>query len=99
LTHSRLKIHAGKANGGIAPHVDAQLVRASELGAHREPEAIAELCRLAPANIRKRRNSLPEWRELIARTACIMGDNRVGHVLAMLQIPLHAIRGDRRLVT
>jgi hypothetical protein len=49
LAHRRLEIHAGEADRGIAPDVDAELVGGGELGAHREAEPVAELRRLAPA--------------------------------------------------
>src|SRR5713226_4973822 len=72
-----LEIHARKADRGIAPDIDAELVGPGELGAHREAEAIAELGRLAPADIAERVLADPERRELVARAAGVMGDDRV----------------------
>src|SRR5690606_18065806 len=34
LSYRRFEIHAGEADGRIAPNIDAKLVRAGELGAH-----------------------------------------------------------------
>src|SRR5438477_4064235 len=50
LAHRGLEIHAGKADRGVAPHVDAELVRRRQLRTHRDAEPIAELRGLAPAD-------------------------------------------------
>src|SRR5713226_121978 len=72
-----LEIHARKADRSIAPDIDAELVGPGELGAHRQAEAIAELGRLAPADVAERVLADPERRELVARAAGVMGDDRV----------------------
>ena len=98
LAHRGLEIHAGEADRGIAPDVDAELVRAGELGAHGKAEAVAQLGGLAPADIGVRRRRLPERRELVARAAGIVGDDGVGLVDRVLQVPQHAVGVERRLV-
>ena len=51
-----------------------------ELGPHREPEAVAELRGLAPADVAERRGRDPERRDLVARAAGVVGDDRVVEV-------------------
>src|SRR5690348_1713868 len=84
LAHRGLEIHAGETDRGIAPDIDAELVGPCEFGAHRKPEAIAELGGLAPAEIGEGLDRLPERRELIARAAGIMGDDGVPDVDGVL---------------
>ena len=69
-----------------------------ELGAHRKPEAVAELGGLAPAEIGEGLDRLPERRELVARAAGIMGDDGVLDVDGVLQVPEHAVGIERRVV-
>ena len=57
-----------------------------ELGAHREPEPVAQLRGLAPPDVRQRRRAPPERRELVARAARVVGDDRVRDVDRRLQV-------------
>ena len=86
LAHRRLEIHAGEADRGITPDVDAELVRAGELGAHGEAEPVAELGRLSPADVGMRRRRLPERRELVARAAGVVGDDGIGLVVNKMSV-------------
>ena len=73
--HAGLEVHAGHADGRIAPHVDAQLVGMRELGAHRQPQAVAQLRRLAPADVAERRRRTSRTGHLVARAAGIVRDD------------------------
>src|SRR5215469_14842050 len=64
LAHRGLEVHAGEADRRVAPHVDAERVRPRQLGPHREPETVAELGGLPPADVGERVRALPERREL-----------------------------------
>src|SRR5690606_27630321 len=98
LARGGLEIHAGEADRRVAPDVDAQLVRAGQLRSHRQPQAVTELGRLAPADIAVRRHTLPEWSKLVARRAGLVGYDRVGDVDRLLQFPEDAIGRKRGLV-
>src|SRR5579859_6369022 len=98
LAHRGLEIHPREADRRIAPDVDAELVGPRELGAHREPQPVAELRGLAPAEIGEGFYRLPERRELVSGAAGIMGDDGVLDVDGVLQVPEHAIRVERRVV-
>src|SRR5438067_1579921 len=98
LAHRRLEIHAGEADRRITPEVDAQFVGRHELRAHRDAETVAELCRLAPAEIGERRLADPEGRDLVAWATGVVGDDRVLDVDRVQQIPDNAVGGDRRAV-
>ena len=93
-----LEVHAGEADGGVAPDVDAELLRRRQLGAHGEAEPVAELRGLAPAEIGERRRRAPEGRELVARAAGVVGDDGVVAVHRVLQVPEHAVGVERRVV-
>src|SRR5690606_22453092 len=95
LARRGLEVGPGKPDRGITPDVDAQLVRARELRAHREPKAVAELRRLTPADVAVRTATLPKRHQLVTRTASVVGDDRVRDVDGLLQIPQHAIRRNR----
>ena len=95
---ARLEVHAGEADRGVTPHVDAELIGLRELGAHGESESRTELRGLAPADVGQWRRRFPERRKLIARAAGIMRDDGVGDVDGLLQIPQHAIGVERRVV-
>src|SRR5690606_11385968 len=90
-----LEIGAGEADRRVAPDVDAKLVGTGELGAHRQAEAVAKLGRLAPADVAVRAAALPERHQLVARAAGVVGDDRVGDVDGLLQVPKYAVRGQR----
>ena len=98
LAHRGLEIHAGEADRRVAPEIDAELVGAGQLGAHREAETVAELGRLAPADIGERRLADPERRDLVARAAGVVGDDRVLDVDRVQQVPDHPVGRDRRRV-
>src|SRR5207302_2724477 len=67
LPHRGFEVHAGEPDRRIPPHVDAQLPGRLELGPHRQPQAVPELGRLAPPDVREGYLGLPERRELVAR--------------------------------
>ena len=94
----RLEIEAGHAKGRIAHKVDAELVGCADLGADREPQARAELVRLAPPQIPARLFRDIKRQELVARAAGIMGDNRVLRRNDTLEFRHDEIRVDRPLL-
>ena len=78
FSHSRLEIHSGETDSGITPDVHMQSASGlGKFGAHRQPETVTELRRLAPTDIGQRRDRLPKWRQLIARAARIVRNDRV----------------------
>src|SRR5690606_26257913 len=79
----------------VAPDVDAQLVGTGELGAHREAEAVAELGRLAPADVAVRAAALPERHQLVARAAGVVSNYGVCDVDGLLQVPQYPVRRER----
>ena len=60
------EVHAGEADRGVAPEVDAKFIRFRQLRAHGEAEAHAKLRGLAPTDVRHWLRRYPEWRDLIA---------------------------------
>src|SRR5262249_45138205 len=92
LAYCRLEIHAGEADGRIAPDIDAELVGRRELRPHREAEAVAELCRLAPAEIAERHLADPERRQVGTGAAGVVRDDRVLDVYRVQQVPDHTVR-------
>src|SRR5215475_1277948 len=95
LAHRRLEVHAGEADGGVAPEIDAELVGGGELGAHGEAEAVAELGGLAPTDVGERCLRLPERRDLIPWAARVVRDDGVGQVHCVHEVPDHAIGTER----
>ncbi len=69
-----------------------------ELRAHRQPEPVAQLGGLPPADVRQRLGRLPERREEIPGVARVVGDDRLGGVDHLGHLVDHAVGVDRRLV-
>ena len=90
-----LEVHAGEADGRVAPDVDAEVVRPGELGAHGQAEPVAELGGLAPAEVGERRGRLPERRHLVAGAAGVVGDDGLLLVDHSVQLGDHPVRIDR----
>ena len=98
VARRRLDIHAGHADGGVAHHVDAELLRFRELRAHGDAEPVAELGGLAPAHVGARRGGFPERHHLLARAAGIVCHDDVVAVDRAHQVADHAVLVERRLV-
>ena len=98
VARRRLDIHAGHADGGVAHHVDAELFRLGELGAHGDAEAVAELRGLAPAHVGAGRRGLPERHHLLARLTGIVRHDDVVAVERPHQVADDTILVERRLV-
>ena len=66
--------------------------------AHRQRQAVAELCGLAPSDVSKRMRGLPEWNQLIARTAGVVRDDNFAFVEQLIEFVDHAIGCHRALI-
>ncbi len=91
-----LEVHARHADGGGAPHVDAQPLGLRELGAHRQAEAVAELGGLPPAQIAVGGHRPPERGQLVPRAARVVGDRGPLDVDGVQEVPDHAVGRQRR---
>jgi len=87
LPHRGLEVHPGEADRGVAPDVHTELSRAPPASPPSRDRDVPELRRLAPADVAERRDRLPERRDLIARAAGVVRDDRVGDVDRMHEIP------------
>ena len=68
------------------------------LRAQHQAQRVAELGRVAPAQVAARHRRLPGGDELVARVAGIVRDGRVVAVDGVHQVPHHAVGVERRLV-
>ena len=96
--HRGLHVQPGHTERRLAHQVDHALLRRRQLGPDGQPQSVAELCRLAPAEVPARRFRLPHRHQLIARISGVVGDDGVGHVERLLQFADHPIGADRNLV-
>ena len=93
--HGRLEVHADHAERGVAHDVDREPVGLREPCAHRQPEARAELRRLAPAEIAARDDRLVERHDLIARMPRVVRHDGAGAVGDLHQLPDDAVGAER----
>src|ERR1700679_96746 len=77
FTDGGLEVHAGEADGGIAAHVDAELVRSDQLRTERQTQSIAQLCGVAPPQVTQGSGAGPKRRHLVAWAPCIVRDDGV----------------------
>ena len=89
------QIHAGHADRGVAHDVNDRLVRVGQLGAHRQPERVAQLRRLPPAQVAARGGGPVEHALNVAHRTGFVAQNRGGRVQHTPELAEHAVAVDR----
>ena len=91
VANGSLKVHAHHAYRCIAHDVHAELVWLGQFRAHRDAQTVTQLGRFSPTLVGSWRHSLPERDQLVSRTAGIVGDDSVGPVDEVHQVPDNAV--------
>ena len=69
-----------------------------QLGTHGQPQTVAQLGGLTPADVAQRRGAFPERGQLIPGAAGIVGNDRVFFVHDVVQLPHYPVRTDGGLI-